>query len=75
MANVGELRLFGQVEHIIEHSWQIVMTHLVERELPELFPSWIENSVVPTVCVPPKVPHPHVVASIGKNEACRLVVC
>ena len=73
MADVCEPLLFGEIEHIVEHCWEIVVAHLVEGELPELFPSRIENRVLPAVGVAPKVSHPHVVASVGKYEACRLV--
>ena len=69
MANVGEFLLLSQVEHIVEHSWKIVMAHLVEGELPELFPSRVEKRVLSAVCVPPEVPHPHVIASVRKNES------
>ena len=73
MADVCEPLLFGEIEHIVEHCWEVVVAHLVEGELPELFPSRIENRVLPAVGVAPKVSHPHVVASVGKYEACRLV--
>ena len=69
MADVRELLLPCDVQHVIDHGWKVLLTHLVKGELPELLSGRIENCVLSAVSVSSEVAHPHVVASFGKDEA------
>ena len=69
VSNIGELLLSSELKHIVEHAWEIVLAHLVKGEPPELFSGWVEDSVLPAVCISPEVSHPHIIPSVGKNEA------
>ena len=71
MADVRELLLPCDVQHVIDHGWKILLTHLVKGELPELLSSWIENCVLSAVSVSSEVAHPHVIASVREDETCQ----
>ena len=74
MADVRELLLPCEVQHVIDHGWKILLTHLVKGELPELLSCRIKNCVLSAVSVSSEVAHPHVVASVCEDEACESVV-
>ena len=69
VANICELLLPRELEHIVEHCWQVALAHLVEGEMPELFPGGVEDCVLSAVGVAPEVSQPDVIASVGKYEA------
>ena len=71
MANVRELLLPCYVQHVIDHGWKILLTHLVKGELPELLSGRIENCVLSAVSVSSEVAHPHIIASVRENETCQ----
>ena len=69
VANICELLLPRELKHIVEHCWQVALAHLVEGEMPELFPGRVEDCVLSAVSVAPEVSQPDVIAGVGKYEA------
>ena len=71
MADVRELLLPCEVQHVIDHGWKVLLTHLVKRELPKLLSGRIKNCVLSAVSVSSEVAHPHVIASVCEDETCQ----
>ena len=71
VADVRELLLSCDVQHVIDHGWKILLTHLVKGELPKLLSGRIENCMLSAVSISSEVAHPHVIASVREDETCQ----
>lgn len=67
--------LFCDIVYIGEDSWEIVVSHMLEGELPELFVFvWVVLGVISRVLVAPAVSQPDIVALVREQEPGSLVL-
>ena len=72
VASVEQLLLTRHLEDLLDHARDIVLGHLVPREVPEMVVEpgvRVEVSVIPAVSVSSVVAQPDVVASVGEDVA------
>ena len=72
VASIEDLLLPCHLKHLLDHAWDVILSHLVPGEVPKLMVEqgvWIEEGVVSAVSVSSVVAQPHVIASISKDIA------
>lgn len=62
VCDVAELFVLGLIEHVVNLSWYVVLTELIETEVEKLLVvlNWVKVSIVPTVKTASVVAKPHV---------------
>ena len=72
VASVEQLLLPRHLEDLLDHARDIVLGHLIPREVPEMVVEpgvWVEVGVIPAVSVSSVVAQPDIVASVGEDVA------
>lgn len=67
--------LTGDLVHILENCWKVVIGHVLEGEFPELFAFvWVKFSMVSRMFIPSTVAHPYVVSFVGQQKSRSFVL-